>query len=622
MVGNNTNPKLSFKMKLRFNEALRLQKAGKFDQAAEIYQEILLTEPTFNVHIKLGDTLLKLGKNKQAILSYSKAYLMNQNNASLNFKLARAHFRNSSQVSRDFSIHFFKKAIDLDPENAKYLYRYGLVLRYMGKKEEAIDCFRKVLVLRPAMAPARIALCISQIPIIYENVDEIVNSRNNYRQELEHLGETIELDSPASVKELSQNLFFPFYLPYQGFNDRDLQCLYGDLVCRIQAARYPQWAQKPVMPVVEPGKPLRVGIVSGFFFSHANWWVIIKGWIENLNKQKFHLYGYYTNRKKDDATESARQKCFSFVENIFSLEKLAEIIRHDRLHLLIFPEIGMDNLSAKLASLRLAPIQCNSWGHPVTSGFPTIDYYLSSDLMESSFAEEHYTEKLIRLPNCSIYYTPPDTTEIAVSRDTYGLRPNSVLFLCSQSLFKYLPQYDDIIPSIAQQVADCQFLFFQMISSHVITKFRNRLNRAFSRYDLKAEDFLVFLPYLDYERYHSIYRLSDVFLDNIGWSGCTTTLKAIDCDLPVVTSQESDLMRGRHSLAFLGMMGVQETIARTPAEYISLAVRLGLDLPWRKQIIDKMHLNKPKIYRDTKCPIALEEFIEKVVKENTIPPFS
>jgi len=52
---------------------------------------------------------------------------------------------------------------------------------------------------------------------------------------------------------------------------------------------------------------------------------------------------------------------------------------------LLYSEIGMDGVAAQL--LRLAPVQCNNWGHPVTSGFPSLDYFLSSALMEPEDAK-------------------------------------------------------------------------------------------------------------------------------------------------------------------------------------------------------------------------------------------
>lgn len=184
----------------------------------------------------------------------------------------------------------------------------------------------------------------------------------------------------------------PFLLACQGLNDRELQSLYGELVCKIMALRYPQFAQPLRMPQPVQGKPLRIGIVSGFFYWHSVWKIPLGGWIENLDKKRFSLYGYYTGTVNEQTTAIARRQCTRFVEGVYALEELCRIIRSDNLHVIIYPEIGMDPMTVRLAALRLAPVQCTSLGHPETSGLPTIDYYLSSDLMEPADANAHYTE--------------------------------------------------------------------------------------------------------------------------------------------------------------------------------------------------------------------------------------
>jgi protein O-GlcNAc transferase len=110
--------------------------------------------------------------------------------------------------------------------------------------------------------------------------------------------------------------------------------------------------------------------------------------------------------------------------------------------------------------------------------------------------------------------------------------------------------------------------------------------------------------------------LSDIFLDSIDWSGCNSTFEAVACDLPIVTLP-GKLMRGRHSSAILTMMGLKKTVASDLDEYIKLAVRLGLDMEWRKQISEEVAANKHLVYRDKTCIIALEDFLETVVREKT-----
>ena len=73
------------------------------------------------------------------------------------------------------------------------------------------------------------------------------------------------------------------------------------------------------------------------------------------------------------------------------------------------------DLAVNLAAQRLAPVQCSSWGHPETSGFPTIDYFLSSELMEPRNGKDHYSEELVLLPNLSVYLEPAEIPTQAFS---------------------------------------------------------------------------------------------------------------------------------------------------------------------------------------------------------------
>jgi predicted O-linked N-acetylglucosamine transferase (SPINDLY family) len=115
--------------------------------------------------------------------------------------------------------------------------------------------------------------------------------------------------------------------------------------------------------------------------------------------------------------------------------------------------------------------------------------------------------------------------------------------------------------------------------------------------------------------YLMINLLSDVYLDTLSWSGGNTTLEAIACNLPVVTCP-GEFMRGRHSYSFLKMLGVTDTIAQTEAEYVEIAVRLGLEPSWRQEIAERMHERHDRLYDDKNCVAGLEAFYKQVVQEN------
>jgi predicted O-linked N-acetylglucosamine transferase (SPINDLY family) len=71
-------------------------------------------------------------------------------------------------------------------------------------------------------------------------------------------------------------------------------------------------------------------------------------------------------------------------------------------------------------------------------------------------------------------------------------------------------------------------------------------------------------------------------------------------------------MRGRHTSAILGMMGVTDTIAPTLDDYVAIAVRLAQDAAWRADVQSRMSQHAGRVYRDQACISALQDFLDRV----------
>ncbi len=619
-----------------YNLGVIFQQKGLSDEAVTYYQRALLINPDLaDVNNNLGLISQQRGKLDEAISYYILALETNPNLANAYSNLGNA-FQEKGQPEQ--AIASFQKALDLNPNLFHVFYNLGNAYKEEGQMDKAITAYEKALEINPDFSKARWAQCMAHLPVIYQDEAGIMSSRRKYQEELIKLNERISLAAPQDINAAAETVgsHQPFYLAAQGLNDRELQKIYGGLVGRIMAAKYPQWAEILAMPPPSPspspsrgegnivtpplrggdngeGETIRIGIVSGHFHHHSIWKIPVRGWIENLDRNKFNLYGYYTGSIKDHVTSYAQQNCTRFVQDIRDFEKLCQAIREDNLHVIIYPETGMDPVTLKLAALRLAPVQCATLGHPDTTGLETIDYYLSSELMEPPDADTHYTERLIRLSNLSFSYFPPDIQPAALNRDTYGLRKDSVLYLCSHAVFTHLPQYDKIYARIAQQVSNSQFIFIEHYTDYVTSQFSIRLYEAFRRFNLNPEEHIVFLKEFNQETYLGMNCLSDVFLDTPGWSGNNSTFEAISCNLPVVTLPGA-FMRQRHCSGILKMMDVTETIVDTINEYVALAVRLGQDSDYRRQISEKIAANRHRIYKDRTCIKSLEDFLEKAVK--------
>jgi len=350
---------------------------------------------------------------------------------------------------------------------------------------------------------------------------------------------------------------------------------------------------------------IRVGYLTHYFhpYSGTLW---LTGWLRHINRDQFEIYCYYIGNHPDSITAEFQQFSDVFRHIPGTIEAIAQQVLADQLHILVFPEIGMDAQTVQLAALRLAPIQCTAWGHPVTSGLSTVDYYLSSELMEPENGEQHYTETLIRLPQLGIAYPHPYVPELTQSRTDFGLNEDSIIYFCGQAPFKYLPQHDRLLVEIARRVPNAQFVFLR---ADVL---QSRLQRAFAAGGLAYDHHCVFLPSLSRSDYLMLNLLCDGFLDTIGFTGGNTTFDAIACGLPVITHPQA-FMRGRMSAAILQALGVVETIAQTEADYIELAVKLAIDPAWKTALAQKILAQKAQVFDDQTCILGLESFYRKTV---------
>ncbi len=334
-----------------------------------------------------------------------------------------------------------------------------------------------------------------------------------------------------------------------------------------------------------------------------------------MDRKRFKLYGYHVGARRDAETEAAAAMCDRFVHKTLDVAGWRREILADKPHVLIYPGLWMDTVTFQLAAQRLARVQCNSWGHPDTSGMASLDCFFSSDLMEPADGAEHYTEELVRLPNLSIYYEPVEASAVAMTRAELHLRDDATVFWCGQSLFKYLPQYDHVFARIAKAVGNCQFVFIRHNGGPPVNElFQKRLDRAFAEVGLKASDHSVFLGRLNQSQFVSAVGQCDVFLDSIGWSGCNSALESLAHNLPIVTARGST-MRGRHSAAILEMMGMTDLIADTIDDYVAIAAKLARDPQMRSATRQRIADNKHKLYRDRACVTALEDTIERAARQ-------
>ncbi|WP_107668129.1 tetratricopeptide repeat protein [Cyanothece sp. BG0011] len=584
---------------------------------AETYQ---LAQEEELALLHFGDAAFICGDYESAIDYYHQYIQKDPHNLKVYCDLFKTY---EKLKNYDQAIEVGKKGIELEPKSHQmyklliYLYHslgdIEAALTIIAKAEEAIPGNSLIKQLKQWL-----------LPIIYDTPDEIERYRQRFTDHLYEFIDSSGIDQPEQlttkkIAQLTNSLaqHTNFYLQYQGRDDKPIQKKYGEYVHKVLSLRFPQYVQPRSLEPGLPNRKLRIGYLSASMYYHTVGRLFL-GWLKQADRDKFTIHSYAINKTSDVQTEKFQVLSDSFhhIPTYYNLSEVAETILKDKLDILVFPDVGMTPMMTLLAGLRLAPIQCVSWGHPITTGSPTMDYFLTSDLMEPENGEDHYTEKLIRLPNISIAYETPSIPDHPNPRETFNLSDEAVVYLSCQSLYKYLPQYDYIFPRIALEVPNAQFAFLESSNSPKITQqFKNRLKRAFADVGLDSEQYCVIVPRLNRHEYLSLNLVSDVFLDTLSWSGGNTTLEAIACNLPVVTCP-GEFMRGRHAYAILKTLGVEETITYSEEDYIAMAIKLGHDPQWRKELRENIKANHHRLYEDQVAMDALESFYEQAVKDH------
>ncbi len=591
---------------LHNNLANLLQSMGEADSARKSYKRCLSLDPDFaEAHNNLGVLYQQQQQPEWAIQQFETAIKIRPDYA--------AAYNNLGTVLNccdeiEYALACFQKATHIAPSFVEAVVNRGMAMYQLGQHELA----RETLDLAHRLVPERLAFslvrAVCDLDSVYLSKKEIRQARESYEKRLDELADRIDQGGRNLVDQGSALVgsIQPFLLPYQGQDDLKLQKKYGAIVCAMM-----QKCTKAPIPPSKNGR-VRVGLVSAFFYNHSNWKVPIRSWIHHLSRD-FDLYGYYTGVREDDLTSEARGLFKRFYSGK-STEQFAKTIEQDGIELLIYPEVGMHPVTTQLAAQRLAPVQCASWGHPVTTGLPTMDYFLSSDLMEPDDADQYYSEKLIRLPGLSFAYaTTVEQMSSVAHRKQFGLEENHVVYLCVQNLSKYLPQYDGLLAAIAKRISSSRFVFVE--GSKASTKrLKSRLRASFIQAGAAFEEHVVFVHRLNRTQFHALNSVADVFLDTLQWSGCNSTLEAFDCNVPVVTLP-GQWMRGRHSYGFYRKMKYEALIANDQEHFVDLAVRLGKDPAWRRIQRQRISEYKCRLYEDSESLNALAAFIRKAARE-------
>lgn len=373
-----------------------------------------------------------------------------------------------------------------------------------------------------------------------------------------------------------------FYLAYYGLNDR----AHHEALARLYLKGNPGLAM--IAPhcnqprAREKGAKIKIAFISAFLFDHSIG-RLNRNMIAKLNRNLFHVTVAKVPHVSDGVTREIMDSADRALDVPLDLKEAQTVIADEKFDIIVYPEIGMDPFTYRLAFARLAPVQCTTWGHPVTTGIPNIDYFVSGADMEPDDGDDHYSETLFRLNTLTTHYRRPEPDPQPKARAAFGLEEGVNYYLVAQYLVKVHPEFDAVLGEILRRDPDGRILFIHGPRS----AWSQVLMARFKRTIPDQADRIKFVERQDQGGFLALLAAVDVSLDIPQFNGGNTTIEALSVGTPVVTLPTARA-RGRLCSAIYKHMGVTDCIAESAEDYVNLAVRLATDVEFRGEIIAKI----------------------------------
>ncbi|WP_156120508.1 hypothetical protein [Neosynechococcus sphagnicola] len=344
-------------------------------------------------------------------------------------------------------------------------------------------------------------------------------------------------------------------------------------------------------------KKIRLGILAEHFINKAETFAALP-FYEFISRE-FEVILYALHQTHHPLEQYCQSCANAFVELPENLLEQVKIIRTDDLDfLLIATNVTLDAHGvSRLAMHRLARVQLISVASVITTGFPHIDYYVSSQLTDPEVeAQQSYRETLVRLDrsvHCFSYGTDAEIIHHRPQRSQFNIPENAVVYISGANFFKLTPELLATWAAVIAKVPDAVLVLLPFgpnwSGSYPKKAFIKDVQQQFSQQGLTPERLMILDPQPTPNRadIREYYRLADIYLDSYPFAGTTSLIEALEVGLPILTIQGSCFRSGMGA-ALMQALGLPELVVDSENAYAELAIALGTDLERRQHLGEKI----------------------------------
>ena len=445
----------------------------------------------------------------------------------------------------------------------------------------------------------------TMLPVIKSDSEEIISVRTKINQNLDE----ILNDKKKYNFNIDDHLIKPlqFGLSYDQFDNLELNKKCVKLFKKI----YPELNKINKIDNLSSGK-IKIGFISEYFTDHTIG-KLFKGIILKLNQKNFDVIVFHTEKTKSGKIldELKKGEKNNLIKNYFLPKNFSEkqkIILNEKLDILFYPEIGLSLQLYYLSFIRLAKIQMTSWGHPETTSNSSIDYFLTSKLIEEKNSQKNFSEKLLYLDYLPMYYYIP----LVNNKINKELLSQNNIYSCPQTLQKIHPEFDLVIAGILKKDKKAKINFIKDQNNVLYKKLISRFQKN-KEIDLERVNFL---DGLSWEQYINHCGQSSVLLDPIYYGAGNSFYESVFYGTPTITMPtnytKSRLVLGAYNQIDITEMNFNPIVSSIDS-YISKAVETSN----KKNLFDlKQNIQaqaKKNLYENNLVISNFEEVIKKIV---------